>query len=316
MSINVKEIGNAIKNSSGKAVFFLKRHSPEILMIFGLGCNVGGTVAACVATKKAIPIIKKRDLDLLDCLDKHSEKTKYVEDVDDIKEYRKEVRMIKANAAVNVSKNFIFPVALEAVGIASILGGYKIINQRNVALVAAYSTIANGFKNYRNNVVNTYGKEVDERMMYGVFEEKSNDIPSSTDLVEETKFSIDEKVSYSRFFDETCRYWDKDMGPLYNLSFIKKCQSLANDMLWARGYLFLYEVYDLLGIQRTKASYVVGWVIDPKSNVPHDNYVDFGLYNDYNDKNKSAFIKGENPSVLLEFNVMGPILNELKLEDY
>ena len=44
-------------------------------------------------------------------------------------------------------------------------------------------------------------------------------------------------------------------------------------------------------------SNVVGWVIDPESNVPYDNYVDF-------DKNKSAFIKGENPSVLLEFNVI------------
>ena len=62
-----------------------------------------------------------------------------------------------------------------------------------------------------------------------------------------------------------------------NLMFLRRQQDAATDRLKANGYLFLNDVYDMLGIQRTKAGQIVGWVYDEKNPIG-DNYVDFGIY--------------------------------------
>lgn len=46
------------------------------------------------------------------------------------------------------------------------------------------------------------------------------------------------------------------------MMFLRRQQDYANEMLKARGHLFLNEVYDLLDIPRSKAGQVVGWVYD------------------------------------------------------
>lgn len=109
---------------------------------------------------------------------------------------------------------------------------------------------------------------------------------------------------YAKFFNEECKGWTKD--PETNFMYLKQIEIHANDLLKSRGHLFLNEVYDLLGIPRTKAGQVVGWVYN-KENPIGDNYVDFGLYNIGNE----SFINGFERSILLDFNVDGMILEKL-----
>lgn len=106
---------------------------------------------------------------------------------------------------------------------------------------------------------------------------------------------------YARFFDETCRGWSS-FGSEFNLIFLRVQQDYATEKLKAQGYLFLNEVYDMLGMPRTKAGCVVGWVYDLDSPIG-DNCVDFGLYDECN-KN---FINGYEKTALLDFNVDGII---------
>lgn len=109
---------------------------------------------------------------------------------------------------------------------------------------------------------------------------------------------------YARFFDEICAPWTND--PEYNLMFLRQQEIYATDLLKTKGYLFLNDVYDMLGIPRSKAGQVIGWIYDEKN--PHgDNYVDFGLYN----KANKDFINGHSKSVLLDFNVDGLILDKV-----
>lgn len=109
---------------------------------------------------------------------------------------------------------------------------------------------------------------------------------------------------YARFFNSANPNWSKN--PEWNLLFIKQQQAYANDVLRTRGYLFLNDVLDLLGIPRTKAGAVVGWIYSEDNDIG-DNFVDFGIYADHNQN----FINGNDDSALLDFNVDGCILDKI-----
>ena len=89
--------------------------------------------------------------------------------------------------------------------------------------------------------------------------------------------------------------------------FLLRQQNYANDLLKSKGHLFLNEVYDMIGIPRTKAGQVVGWIYDEKNPVG-DNFVDFGIIDIHKERNR-AFMNGYEKNVLLDFNVDGNILN-------
>ena len=87
--------------------------------------------------------------------------------------------------------------------------------------------------------------------------------------------------------------------------YLRSQQNLANDKLKANGYLFLSDVYDQLGIKRTKMSQIVGWIYKPEGNENGDNFVDFGIL----ETNRETEDGGYEKAILMEFNVDGPILD-------
>ena len=131
------------------------------------------------------------------------------------------------------------------------------------------------------------------------------EIPKEEFVEEEIRPSVS---SYAKFFNETCVGWCKDSE--CNLMFLKVQENYANEKLRARGYLFLNDVYDMLGMPRTKAGQIIGWIYDEK-NPLGDNYVDFGIYAEHN----MNFVNGYESSVLLDFNVDGMILDRLPDEN-
>ena len=62
----------------------------------------------------------------------------------------------------------------------------------------------------------------------------------------------------------------------------------------------------MLDLPKTKEGQMVGWVKDPK--IGRDDYVDFGIFN-ANKKSNREFINGYEPSIWLDFNVQGNILD-------
>ena len=90
----------------------------------------------------------------------------------------------------------------------------------------------------------------------------------------------------------------------YNLLFLRSQQQIANDRLKADGFLFLSDIYEALGIKRTKMSQTVGWVYKPEGNPNGDNFIDFGVL-ETNRETENGYEK----ALLMNFNVDGPILN-------
>ena len=125
-----------------------------------------------------------------------------------------------------------------------------------------------------------------------LFEDKIKEKPKSG------RFKWDN--DYGAWFDNECVGWSKD--PKYNKMFLTNQEIIFNDLLKARGHLFLNEVYDALGIPRSEAGQIVGWIYeDGKS------YVDFGLKSE---KNKD-FYNGLTTDAMLDFNVDGIIIDKI-----
>lgn len=83
-----------------------------------------------------------------------------------------------------------------------------------------------------------------------------------------TEKDIAEAHKFARFFDENNRYWED--GRAYNLEFLLRQQTIANDVLRARGYLFLSDVYDMLDLEDSQEAHVVGWIYNPDKGIEFD----------------------------------------------
>lgn len=304
---------NGVNRTLSKAGFQIKKHSPEILIVAGIAGVVTSAVMACKATTKINDILDQTKEEVGKVNDALANE-KIPEDVYSKEDAKKDLAIIYIQTGVKLAKLYGPSLILGALSITSILASNNILRKRNVALAAAYATIDNSFKEYRSRVIERFGKDLDRELKYNI---KAKEI-SETTVDENGKETIvtktvpvvesEEPSDYARFFCEGCAGWTKD--PEMNLVFLKQQQNWANELLKTRGHLFLNEVYDMLGIERSKAGQVVGWVYD-ETNPDCDNYVDFGIYDIYNER-KRAFVNGWERSILLDFNVDGNIYSLLR----
>lgn len=304
---------NSVTRTLNKAGFQIKKHSPEILIVAGIAGVVTSAVMACKATTKINDILDQTKEEV-DKVNDALANEKIPEDVYSKEDAKKDLAIIYIQTGVKLAKLYGPSLILGALSITSILASNNILRKRNVALAAAYATIDNSFKEYRSRVIERFGKDLDRELKYNI---KAKEI-SETTVDENGKETTvtktvpvvesEEPSDYARFFCEGCAGWTKD--PEMNLVFLKQQQNWANELLKTRGHLFLNEVYDMLGIERSKAGQVVGWVYD-ETNPDCDNYVDFGIYDIYNER-KRAFVNGWERSILLDFNVDGDIYSLLR----
>lgn len=300
----------------------VKKHSPEILVIGGAIGVVASAIMACRATTKLSEITKehKTMVEQIHTVANHPEKIMAEGKTYTKEDAKKDLAITYTKTSLQVAKLYAPSVILGVLSLTCMISSNNILRKRNVALAAAYSAVDNGFKKYRSNVVERFGQEVDKELRYNIkakeFEEVTTDENGKEKKVKKTVdvASIDPQYSaYAKIFDETCSEWQKDAE--HNLWYLRQQQNYANEKLKANGHLFLNEVYDMLGIPRTKAGQIVGWIYDDKNpNHTGDNHVDFGIYN-INIESNREFINGYEHSIILDFNVDGPIFDSVKLEN-
>ena len=304
------EIVNKASRFFHKVGFTFKKHSPKILIAAGVVCVVSSAVMACKATTKLSGILeeKKEQLDQVnDYVKNHGYNEKYTEE-----DYKKDTAIITVQSGVKIAKLYVPAVALGTLSLGAILTSNNILRKRNVALAAAYTAVDRSFKEYRGRVIERFGKELDRELRYNIKAKEIEEVVVNTDGTETIEKKVvevadnpNEYSDYARFFDVGNDNWSKD--PEFNLMFLKRQQDYANDKLKEQGYLFLNDVYAMIGIPKTKAGQVVGWVYDEKNPIG-DNYVDFGIYNLHRAANRD-FVNGYERTILLDFNVDGDILD-------
>lgn len=292
----MKLIPAPIANKFARTALHTQKHAPTLLFGGGVVGVVASTVLACRATLKLEEVLHEASNNLE--IARGLESPQYSD-----QDRKKDVAIIYTQSAVSVAKLYAPAIVLGGVSIAALTSSHNMLNRRNAALTAAYAAVEKGFREYRERVVDKYGEDADRELRFPT--EKITEINPETGR-NHTVVHVagDEPSIYARFFDAYSTSWSKE--PEYNMLFLRNQQNYANDMLKARGHLFLNEVYDMLGIERSSAGSVVGWVISEEG----DNYVDFGIFSGNTD-NARNFIHGREGSVLCDFNVDGVIYDKL-----
>lgn len=294
--------------AAGQATLQLSKQSPHIL--FGAGI-VGFGATIYLASKAVLKLDRHVDVfqenletvkELYDSAkDSEEGRASYPKS-----EYRKDLAYLYANSIYDITKMYAPTVIVGTLTIVCLTKSHTILSNRNTALMAAYSVLERSYNAYRKRVIDEFGEDKDREFRYPTKEIRTLSLDEKGKAVEkvETKTLLDQYSTYARFFDEMCPDWKRN--PEYNLIFLRAQQNWANDLLRARRHVFLNEVYDMLGIPRTKAGAVVGWVIGHEG----DNYIDFGLFDGENSAARD-FVNGRERSILLDFNVDGVIYDKI-----
>ena len=306
------EVMNKIAGFASRAMFQCKKHSPEILAVGGVVSIVASTVFACKATTKVSTIINDAKDDIQDvhaCLENPKFKDSY-----SVEDSKKDLTIIYAKTGVQLIKIYAPAVIFGVAGIGMLLTSNGILRSRCAATAAAYATLDKVHNDYRKRVVDRFGEEVDRELRYNIkaqeIEETVVDEKGKEKKVKKTVKVVDPDAVtgvHTRIFDEYCTGWEKDKN--YNQLFLRSQERYCNDLLVARGHLFLNEVYDLLGMQKTEEGNIVGWLYD-LHNPNLNNHVSFGIYENMDDPNVREFINGNERSIILSFNPDGVILDK------
>lgn len=319
--MKTNEIMKSVSGTVHKVGFKLQKKSPEILVAAGVVGVVVSAVMACQATPKALKVAEKTQDDVERIQSAEDSGVTQAGETYTKEDARGDRMQVYAHTGFQYIRLYAPAVLLGAASITCILTSHNILKKRNVSLAAAYAAVDKSFKDYRGRVLERFGEQVEKELRYGIkaqeIEKTVTDEKGKEKTVKETVNVADgidpSKYSpYAKIFDETHPDWIKDAEQ--NMFYLKARQSQANDMLKARGHLFLNEVYDLLGFERTKAGAVVGWVYDTEHPIG-DNFVDFGLFDIYKAKARD-FVNGYEPAIILDFNVVGDILDYVATHQY
>jgi hypothetical protein len=276
-----------------------KKFSPQILTGVGVVGVVTSGVLASKATLKLEPIVSEIKAGVEVAKDLKTTKTA---DEYSSTQYKKDITHTYFLGGLEIVKLYGPSATTMTLSILCLVSAQGIMHQRNAALAAAYKSIEQTFSEYRKRVIEEYGEDKDRDFRTGARDVEETDAEGNVTIV--THLDGSKSSRYARFFDETNPNWEKK--PEYNMLFLKSVQNHMNDKLLVQGHVFLNEVYDRLGFDRTTEGAVVGWIMGGEG----DNYIDFNIY-DYHSQAKRAFVNGNEDSILLDFNVDGIMYEQI-----
>lgn len=292
--------------AAGKARLGVVKHSPEIMLVAGIVSIGTGFVMAIAATSKAddcMDAFNKR-MDQIKENSALADKTADPEKAYSLAQRAEDKRFVYGHMIKSMAKIYLPAVMFEVAGILLICKSHKVLSGRYAGVSAALLAREKQIEEYRKRIREKYGEEAEKDIFYGfktdtVNEQVTGDNGVTTE--EEKKIKTADPLNpYSRFIDQDSSIWEK--SPQYTLQNILVQQRTANDLLWARGFLTLNEVYRLLDLPQTTDGMIMGWIKDP--NV--EQKINFGLDN-LNSEAIRRFVNGYEDVVLVDFNIDGNI---------
>lgn len=291
----MKFIPPAIAVKIARQILVIQKNSPRLMFAAGVTGMVTSTIMACKATLRLEGVVEDMESDIVDLKAMKEPRTQ----LEGGPSYNRDMAYIYAKGAYQIAKLYAPSLILGGASVGLLTGSHVTLTRRNAGLTAAYAGLAKGFDEYRDRVKEELGEEKEHAVYHGIQTVKvKNEVTGKMELV--PVLDPNKVTAYARIFDEYNRNWQKDAG--CNRVFVQCQQQYVNDLLHARGHVFLNEVYDALGFEHSPQGAIVGWVTGPSGK---DQYIDFHLFEARN----SNFVNGYERSILLDFNVDGVIYN-------
>lgn len=212
----------SIETAAKTTGLYLAKHSPKILT----GLSIVGVVATTVSAVKTTSTV----------VDKINQREDVLTPKELVQEYW---------------KDYIPTATLAATTIASIIGAQSINNKRNVAIASAYALTDNALREYRAQVIETFGEKEARKVNEGLAKKHIDAIPPTNETI------IITGEGDSLFRDSLSdRYFKTD---------IEKVRKAVNDINFVinnDGYASLNDFYGKLGINPTGLGETLGWRSD------------------------------------------------------
>lgn len=286
---------NGLTNCMGRQALVLGKHAPSILFGAGVAGFVGTVALAIKATPKMEAILTETEERIEKSNLTRQNHGEHYSELD----RKKDHTTVYVQCFVKIAKVYAPTVIVGVLSIAALGGSHRILTRRNASLGAAYMALQEGFNKYRERVVAELGDEKDREFKFGVkYTEFAEDTENGTTTVTVKHFDPNGRSPYSVIFDEFNPNYTRN--PDSNWDFLCNVEDYMNARLLRRGYVFLNEVRNALGFEDVPEGQIVGWLL--KNDVTKsDGCIRLGH------KEADDFFRGPNKSVMLDFNVDGPI---------
>ena len=289
---------NFIKTIGSKAYLGLKKISPELAMVGGIVTGIGCVVTACIATRHLDEVTDELHEEL-DSIQEAIESNDM--DAQDIKNAKIDTVRCYANYIWRLIKLYGPSATLGLLSLYLTNHGFGEMKGRYLDAAAAYKALDTAFKDYRKRVANDLGLGEGEKAFAAAAKSEKQEDGSKG-------LTIDPKHTKSCYEFDFNRHtapltWDPD--PTRNDMLLRAEQNYFNDLFRVRHHVFLNEVLDRLGLERTAAGQLIGWYWGAG-----DNFIDFGYLDTFiRDWNTDTDLCKKN--IHLNFNCDGIIYDLL-----
>lgn len=293
----------AAKKLGMKAYMKLSKYSPEIAIGAGIACGIAAVVTACVASRKVDAILDEA----------HKELDEIQIEMDRVNITAGETKDLQKKAINCYTKTgwrlvkLYAPTAILTVAATGLtLRSHGILKSRYLGTLAAYEALDGAYKGYRKRVAEILGEETEKVVALGAKAVDNVNVERDDGVIENLKGAKlvqteGGKSPYEFDFNRNTSPLCWDPNPVFSEAFLRARETYFNDIFRARGHVFLNEVLDELGLERTPAGAVCGWVRGAG-----DDYIDFGYMESYlRDSRQDTDLCRKN--IHLNFNCDGPI---------
>ena len=268
--LNLKNLTKSIKVANHA----IAKNSPLLLTVAGV---VGLGATAFLAFKSAGKVA-----DITDNLDKARETEEQINDLqnvenpteeekDALEALQKDFKPVKRTEVIkDLAGAVAAPVLTGTLSVCALAMSYYILNNRVLSLAASLATATAQNTYFERKFKREYGEEEFNKFTTPSHEEE-REVTDDKGKTQKKHVKLQDRDMNlnGEFFDNSTEYASDDHA--YNQQFITAKEQVLQDRLFRNGWLFLNEVRDELGFERTRDGAMVGWTSSDSFNLVQRN---------------------------------------------
>ena len=218
-------------------------HSSELFLGAGLAFGTFAVVSAAKSSNKLNNVLDESKSEMDDI---HEAKQQETITETELADLNKRTIKVYGKTMVNVTKVFTPTIGYSILAVTCLLKSYNVLSTQKASLIAAYTSLDQGFKDYRSNVLaykdpntgESIGEQLDKHFRYGLTEKeidvKTTDPKSGEVKTKKQKIDVldDTKSEYLFVIDSKNRNWESNMD--YNMMWIEGRDSYMDHVLKER----------------------------------------------------------------------------------